>query len=166
MSKIKLLTIAVVGLLLINISVVAFLFFRKAPLPPMPTPGRPGIEQTGPKNIIVEKLHFDKGQVALYEVLIEQHQGKIRPLNDSISLAKKELYATLNSENFAGKDALIARLGLLQRQVELTHYEHFTGIKAICKPEQKEYFDELTKELAMFFTQGKREGGPPRPARK
>ena len=158
MSKIKLLTIAVIGLLIVNLATVAFLLLRK----PFQHPeGRPPMEQAGPKNIIIDKLHFDKEQVAQYESLIEQHQAKIKSLNDSINIAKNELYSTLTSENFTGKDSLIDRLGLLQRQVELTHYDHFAAIKKLCKPDQIEAFNNLTKELAGFFAPVKKEGPPP-----
>lgn len=158
MSKIKLLTIAVIGLLIVNLATVAFLLLRK----PFQHPeGRPPMEQAGPKNIIIDKLHFDKEQVAQYESLIEQHQAKIKSLNDSINIAKNELYSTLTSENFTGKDSLIERLGLLQKQVELTHYNHFASILAICKPDQIEAFNNLTKELAGFFAPVKKEGPPP-----
>lgn len=158
MSKIKLLAIAVVGLLIVNLATVAFLLLRK----PFQHPeGRPPVEQAGPKNIIVDKLHFDEEQVAQYEALIEQHQEKIKSLNDSINIAKNELYSTLTRDNFIGKDSLIDRLGFLQRQVELTHYDHFASIRAICKPDQLEAFNNLTKELAGFFAPVKKEGPPP-----
>ena len=167
MSKIKLLSIAVIGLLAINITVVAFLLLKQ---PPHPREGRQGpgkesmppMEQTGPKNIIVDKLHFDKEQTAQYESLIEQHQVIMKSLNDSIKDAKNDLYLSLTNENFTGKDSLIAILGLLQRQVELTHYDHFAAIKKLCKPNQLENYAALTKELARFFAPARKDGPPPR----
>lgn len=167
MSKIKLLSIAVIGLLLINIAIVSVLIFRK---PSSPPGGRPPMGQEGrqpgqnerPKKIIIEKLHFDKEQSAQYEKLIVQHQAIIKSLNDSIKDAKNDLYLSLTNENFTGKDSLIAKLGLLQRQVELTHYEHFAAIKKLCKPDQLENYAALTKELARFFAPPKKEGPPPR----
>ncbi|CAN5618400.1 hypothetical protein BH11BAC3_BH11BAC3_01570 [soil metagenome] len=167
MSKIKLLSIAVIGLLLINIAIVAFLMFKKPPpslgeRPPMGQQGRPPGQDAGPKKIIIEKLHFDKEQAAQYERLIEQHQAIIKSLNDSIKDAKNELYSSLTNENFTGKDSLIAKLGLLQRRVELTHYEHFAAIKKLCKPDQLENYAALTKEISRFFAPPKKDGPPPR----
>ena len=167
MSKIKLLSIAVIGLFIINIAVVGFLMFRKPPTPPGGTPpmgqeGRPPGQNEGPKKVIIEILHFDKEQAAQYEILIEQHQTIIKSLNDSIKDVKNELYSSLNKENFTGKDSLIAKLGLLQRRIELTHYEHFAAIKKLCKPEQLENYASLTKELARFFAPGKNNPRPPK----
>ena len=167
MSKIKLLSIAVIGLLLINIAIVSFLMFRKPPFPPGGRPPmgqeeRPPGQNDGPKKIIIDKLHFDKEQATQYENLIKQHQALIKSLNDSIKDAKNNLYSSLTNETFTGKDSLIAKLGLLQRQVELTHYEHFAAIKKLCKPDQLENYAALTKELARFFAPPKKEGPPPR----
>lgn len=167
MSKIKLLSIAVIGLLLINIAVVGFLLLKKPPHPREDRPGpgeegMPAMEQTRPKNIIIDKLHFDKDQSAQYETLIEQHQAIMKSLNDSIKVAKNDLYSSLNNETFTGKDSLIAKLDLLQIQVERTHYDHFAAIKKLCKPEQLENYAALTKELARFFAPGKNNQRPPK----
>ncbi len=122
--------------------------------------GKPPMEQAGPKNIIIDRLHFDKEQTAQYEQLIEQHQSAIRTLNDSIKIAKNNLYQSLTDENTAGKDSLIAKLSLLQRKIELTHYDHFASIRTLCKPDQLEAFNNLTKELARFFGHKKKKGRP------
>lgn len=150
MSKIKLLTIAVIGLLAINIGIVGFLLLRK---PPMPTKGMPQAEQKeGPKKIIIDKLHFDKEQVAAYEALIVEHRKSVKGLKDSISNTKNNLYQSLTKETFTGKDSLINLLSVLQKRIESVHYEHFTQIKNLCKPEQMADFDKLTNELALYFT--------------
>lgn len=159
MSKIKLLSIAVIGLLFVNLGLVAFLFFRK---PPHTAGGRPPLSKDGPKKLIIERLHLDKEQVTQYEHIIEVHQAGIKSLDDSIKIAKNNLYQSLTDENFTSRDSLIARLGLLQRKIELTHYDHFAAIRKICNPEQLAYFNGLTKDLAKFFAPIKKEGRPPK----
>jgi periplasmic protein CpxP/Spy len=158
MSKIKLLTIAVIGLLAVNTGIVGFLLLRK---PPIPAEGmRPG-KPEGPKKMIIEKLHFDEAQVAAYETLISEHKKSVKELKDSISDTKKNLYQSLKTESFAGKDSLVNVLSALQKRMELVHYEHFAQIKKLCKPEQIEAFNALTNELAFYFTTEKK--GPPPP---
>lgn len=159
MSKIKLLTISVIGLMIVNLGMVAFLLLQKPPFRP---DGRPPLEKTGPKKIIIDKLHFDAEQAVQYEHLIDQHQLIIKPLNDSIKIVKNNLYQSLANENDSIKNSLIAKLGLLQRQVELTHYEHFLAIKKLCKLDQLEDFNKLSKELAGFFAPPKKDGPPPK----
>lgn len=149
MSKEKLLTIAVIGLLLINVCTVGFFFFAK---PPQQPGGPPPFGKMEPKNQIVESLEFNEQQVADYEKLIAQHRQTIRELNDRIQETKSSLYRSLASENNAVKDSLINTLGSLQMQIETTHYNHFKDIKALCKPEQLDSFNDLTGQLAHFFS--------------
>lgn len=160
MSKLKLLTIAVIGLLIMNIAVVGFLLMRKPPHPPGERPLM--TQEGGPRNIIIERLHFDGDQVEEYEKLITEHQSAIRQIDDSIRMMKNELYHTLTSDSFAGKDSLVDRLGILQKEIELTHYDHFARIKKICKPAQMEEFNKLTEELARLFAPGKKGSPPPK----
>ncbi len=166
MSKLKLLSIAVISLLLINIAIVGYLFFLKPPFPPNGRPpmcqyGGPPMKNEGPKKMIIERLHFYKEQVASYEMLIEAHKASLNSLNDSIKIAKNNLYQSLQNENFTGKDSLINLLGSLQKQIEILHFEHFAQLRKLCKPEQLKNFNELTVELAQFFTPDKK--GPPPP---
>ena len=158
MSKIKLLTIAVIGLLVTNTILVGFLLLKK---PPVPMEAMPPGKREGPKKIIIERLHFDTAQVAQYELLITDHRKAIRQLKDSISETKNELYQSLQTDSFTGKDSLTNLLSALQKRIETVHYDHFAQIKKLCKPAQREAFNELTHELAFYFTT-ERKGPPPR----
>jgi protein CpxP len=160
MSKVTLLSIAIAGLIAVNLGLMAFLFFRK---PPMEGPERPGMgmHPDGPKKIIIERLHFDPQQVAQYEQLIEQHRSAIRKLDQDIRDTKNNLYATLPDSLHAGRDSLQNRLGSLQREIETVHYQHFEAIRQLCHPDQLAYFTDLTHDLARYFAPGK--NGPPPP---
>lgn len=157
MNKIKLLSIAVTGLLLINIGILAFLFLRK----PMHSPGDEPMGK-GPRSVIIEKLHFDKEQVAEYEKLITIHQQTIQELDGQIRETKKQLYTTLAAETGTNKDSLQNKLGEIQKKIESVHFSHFEAIKKLCKPGQMEYFKSLTGELAKYFVSGKKSPQPPR----
>lgn len=167
MSKIKLLTIAVVALLMVNIGIVVFLFTKKAPMPPdggplMGMQGRPPGKDVGPKIIIIERLQFDKEQIQAYEKLIQVHQVAIELYGDSIKVAKNNLYQSLQTKNLLSNDSLINKLSRLQKQIELVHYNHFVELKKICKPEQLVAFNALTEELAGFFAPNKKNRKPPK----
>lgn len=159
MSKLKLLNIALVGLIVINLVLVTFLFFRK----PLNLPGgQPPVSKRGPQEMVIKQLHFDKDQVSQYENLIEVHKNSIKMFEDSISITKNELYKSLENENISTKDSLISRLGTLQKEIELTHYDHFADIKKICKPDQIVYYNELISKLADFFSPKNRPPPPPK----
>jgi Spy/CpxP family protein refolding chaperone len=159
MEKTKLLTITVIGLLLLNFATLGFLFISgtKGHKPPHDIPeGR-----HEPKEIIIERLHFDANQQKEYGQLIEWHRRKIRQLEDSIRVSKNELYMLFNNDivDEKAKVTLINEIALFQKQIEATHFKHFEDIKKLCKPEQQVYFNELTEELGRLFSRNK----PPRP---
>ncbi len=143
MNKIKLLTFLVVSLVMLNIGLVCFFVFTNK-----------GFEKRMPKEIIIEKLHFDKQQIRLYEAKIEEHQREIRTLNDSINSTKNKLYQLLNTNtiNEAKKDSLIQLISKQQNQIENVHFNHYLDIKSICKKAQIADFTNLTTELAQIFS--------------
>jgi protein CpxP len=148
MERTKLLTITIIGLLLINLATLGFLFLNGPKPGGMPHEGR-----RQPKEIIIEKLHFDANQQKEYEKLILWHRGKIDQLDDSIRQTKNTLYSGLSESdiNTKTKDSLITLLNAYQKQVEETHFKHFEDIKKLCKPDQQEDFMALTTELSRIF---------------
>lgn len=145
MNKTKLLSVAVIALLVLNFGILGFLFLSKKHEPN----GR-----KMPREIVIEKLHFDENQIVEYEKIIEEHQKAIRNLDDSIRKTKNELYQLLNEEkiNSAQKDSLYLQLANYQKQIETTHFNHFLEIKRLCKKEQLADYKNLTEELSKIFS--------------
>ncbi|MGC4039376.1 MAG: hypothetical protein QM710_00880 [Flavobacterium sp.] len=148
MEKTKLLTVAVIGLLLINFGTLGFLLLGgpKGHLPPHE--GRPE-----PKQVIIEKLHFDAVQQEAYAKLIQWHRGEIDSLDANIREAKNELYSQLSQQetDIKTKDSLIAVINSNQKQIEQTHFKHFEDIKKLCHKDQLKDFNALTEELFHIF---------------
>ncbi|MFT6749198.1 MAG: protein CpxP [Flavobacterium sp.] len=144
MNKTKLLSIAVIALLLLNFGILSFLFFSK---------GNHPRDKKMPREIIIEKLHFSKNQIFAYEKTIEIHQNTIRDLDNSIRETKNELYQLLNSDKIDSvqKNSLFIQLANYQREIETTHFNHFLDIKKICTKEQLADYNDLTKELGRIF---------------
>jgi hypothetical protein len=159
MSKTTLLSIAIGVLLLMNLGLMTFIFLAK---PPQEAPGAPGRPPEGPKRLIIERLHFNQQQVALYERLIHAHRAAIRSLEAEIRHTKNNLYNTLTDSIHTGKDSLQNRLGSLQRDIETVHYTHFEDIRRLCHPDQLAYFASLTQDLAAYFAPGKNGMPPPK----
>ena len=63
MNKTKLLSVAVIALLVLNFGILGFLFLSKKHEPN----GR-----KMPREIVIEKLHFDENQIVEYEKIIKQ----------------------------------------------------------------------------------------------
>ncbi|MFN3755081.1 hypothetical protein [Flavobacterium sp.] len=151
MERTKLLTITVIGLLLLNIATLSFLFLNRT------MPDRLSHDRPKPREIIIDRLHFDANQQKEYDKLIQWHRGEINQLDDNIRQVKNDLYARLSEKeiNVKTKDSLITLLNLYQKQIEETHFKHFEDIKKLCKPEQQEDFETLTEELARIFAPNK-----------
>ena len=145
MNKTKLLSFAVIALLLLNFGILVFLFLSKDKDGPR---GR-----KMPREIVIEKLHFNDNQIIEYDKKIKIHRETITTLDDSIKVVKNELYQLLNFEtvDLVKKDSLYSKLANYQKQVETTHFNHFLEIKAICKKEQLADYNDLTKELSSLF---------------
>ena len=152
MEKTKLLTISVIGLLLLNLATLSFLFLNgpRGHKPPFDGPPRDGQK---PREIIIDKLHFDANQQKEYDKIIQWHHGEINKLDDNIRQTKNELYSQLSKSevNVKTKDSLIAVINSFQKQIEQTHFRHFEDIKKICHQNQLEDFNDLTEELSKIF---------------
>lgn len=147
MDKIKLLTISVITLLLLNIMTLFFLISSVGGGP------QRGMNRPRPDKIIIDKLHFDAQQQKEYRKLIHWHRTQINAFDSQIHKTKQELYLQLLKSKVDVKveDSLINNLSNLQKQIEATHFKHFQDIKKLCKNEQIRDFDELTEELTHIF---------------
>ena len=157
MDKIKLLTYSVIGLLLLNVGIIGFLFFSR--------PNRnPEENHRRPKEFISEKLHFDANQNEKYESIIPIYKDKIDSLDAINRKLKSELYSQLKLQvvNSARKDSIINLFLANQKQIEQLHFKHFLDIKNICKASQLQDFNALTQELGKMFSNQNSKPHPPR----
>ena len=151
MSKVRVLVIAVITLILLNVALVVF-FVSRVPMHFGPPP-RPD----GPKRIIIERLHFDAGQIDAYEQAIAEHMQQVEEKTSEQKRLRNELYALFQGPDRSGADSIASAIGAVQAQIELIHFKHFQAIEAICRPDQKADFIALSHELARLFR------GPPGP---
>lgn len=131
----------IAALLVLNAILAMFLFFKN--------PKHRGEDR--PRNIIVEKLHFSKEQVAEYDILIANHRKQIRSNQDQLNALKNKLYGQLVVENI-NPDSIFINIAEVQRNIEKIHFDHFKYIKKLCTKDQMQAFDSLSKELAEIFS--------------
>src|ERR1043165_9112424 len=120
MDKIKLLTIAVSGLLLLNFGMLAKMMFQHPPHGPGPGPGpdgRPG----GPKMIIIERLKLDAEQQKKYEVMVDYHKSTMDSLHQAGMKMKDELYGLLKSGSNDSilTDPILLRIAENEKKIEM-----------------------------------------------
>ncbi len=152
MNKVKLLSIVSIILVICNIAIITFLLMQRH--------GPPHRHHPGPRNLIIEKLNFDKKQIEEYDKLIEWHRREINKHQSDMLQLKHHLYHQLVVDSISTtKDSLINEISLKQIEIEKTNYKHFEDIKKICKSAQLKAFDNLSIELADMF--GPHDGPPP-----
>ena len=142
MDKVKLLRISVGALVVLNIATLTFLAIAPHHNRPMP------------REIIIDRLHFDASQQKEYDKLIAWHRKKIDSLERKMRFTKNNLYLQLlrNAPDDKLKDSLISEVSMYQKQIEETHFRHFSDIRALCHPDQMRDFYALTGDLAQLFS--------------
>ncbi len=151
MKKITVLTLTIVALLLVNMVTLVFLFFGSSHSDRIL---RPDLKQRfQPKAIIIKELNLNAQQVKSYEHLIANHRATIDSLDQIIRNYKRELYQNLaNNDGDTADSELINKINHAQKQIEITHYNHFVGIKKICNSNQIEKYKLLTTQLNHLFS--------------
>jgi len=147
MNKNKIISIFIGVLLISNLLLIAFIFLNKS---------KGFRRHEGPRDIIIERLNFNKKQIADYDVLIEGHKKAIRQNDEAILALKDQLYLNLSKdEKVLINDSLANEIGKLQTQVEYLNYHHFEDIKKLCHKEQLTNFNALMKDIAKLFSRHK-----------
>lgn len=122
-----------------------------------------GFNPDKPKNIIIEKLQFDKQQIVSYQKLIDQHRKDISENDFKILAVKNQLYSYLKTkESEIPMDSLTNEIGTIQKEIEEIHFKHFLAIKALCKPEQLSKFDILADNFSDIFNHKKHQKQHPK----
>lgn len=108
----------------------------------------------GPRNEIIEKLHFDEKQVAQYDVLIHGHRSAIEKAQRELQEQKQKLYENLEAPF---SDSILQEILKVESKIEHIHFNHFKDIEKLCRPDQKKYFKALNREIARLFSPGKKQ---------
>ena len=113
--------------------------------------GRDG-QGGGPRNEIIDRLHFDAAQVTQYDSLIVTHRKMVGEKEKEIQGLRTSLFMGVSDGIDANlKDSWVRRIGVLHADIQQIHFAHFLDIQKICKPEQQGDFALLTKDLSKMF---------------
>lgn len=151
MNKSTFYQIVIIALLMLN----AFLMFKLYS-------GEPRMNRhsrmEGPRNRIIQKLNFDKSQVAEFEKMVKIHQKTIIEKDHEIMRLKKKILESLRTDSITDQSYLYNQIGELQAQIEAIHFNHFLEIKKMCRDDQLSDFEELSHRLAEHFSRRHKRG--------
>jgi len=132
MNKHKFYIIIIAVLVLINLTFM-LLFFNQNKIP----------HHKGPRNMIIEALHFDDEQIKQYDILITDHKHLMRK-------GKRELNDLRESYFLATIDSASLLLSNSYMHIENVNKNHINDIMELCNSSQKDEFIILIKEKSLF----------------
>ena len=132
MNKQKFYIIIIGVLILINLTLM-WLFFNQ----------NNSSKKCGPRDMIIEALHFDDEQIREYDLLIKDHRILMRK-------GKSELYNFRKSYFLTDSDSALSLLSNSYSNLENINKNHINEIMEICNSSQKEDFRIVIKENALF----------------
>ena len=125
--------IIIIGvLILINLTLM-WLFFNQ----------NNSSKKCGPRDMIIEALHFDDEQIREYDLLIKDHRILMRK-------HKSELYNFRKSYFLTDSDSALSLLSNSYSNLENINKNHINEIMEICNSSQKEDFRIVIKENTLF----------------
>ena len=132
MNKERFYIIVIGVLILINLTFM-WLFFNQ----------ENSSKKGGPRDMIIEALHFDNEQIREYDLLIKDHRILMRK-------GKGELYNFRKSYFLTDSDSALSLLSNSYSNLENINKNHINEIMEICNSSQKEDFRIVIKENALF----------------
>ena len=125
--------IIIIGILiLINLILMSFFLNRNN-----------SSKKGGPKDMIIESLHFDDEQIREFDLLIKDHRILMRK-------GKSQLYNFRKLYFLTDSDSALFLLSNSYSNIERINKNHINDIMEICTASQKEYFRVLIKENTLF----------------
>ena len=140
----KLLVFSTIALLIINIVLVYFLWNNKHKSPRKERGGERG-------DWVVNELKLDDQQKAEHKKLKDAHFANIKPVFDSISASRRQLYQLLKeaTPNDSLVDHYTRLIGEQHTRISKYTFEHFRQLRAICNPEQQVKLDSVVQRIVL-----------------
>lgn len=140
----RILTIAVVLLLITNIALVAFFVMGKNKKSSNHQGGRPD-----PTEMMAKELNMTEDQKELHKQLREEHQKNIKPLFDSVKAAKIAYYSLVKDSTVS--DSMVTAYGqrISERQsaIDKLTFDHFKKMRKLFTADQIPKYDEFLQKM-------------------
>lgn len=162
MERNKLLSIAVVLLLVLNLGTLAYLFFTAGIKPPLPPPH--GEHQPPPFAPMLKKqLQLSDEQTKQVQQIHEGHLQKMDSLEKQYRQALQQYFDLLQQNNFQQqqKDSLENILSLITKQRAAEAFHHFYSIKETLNPQQALLYQQQLPQILEPVLHDRKNSLPP-----
>lgn len=157
LSSFRLLWGIIIVLVLLNVSLLAWLWLAPTRMPGGGWPrGGPG--PAGAESFLAEQLHFTPAQRTRFDSLRTTYFRQMRPLMERAHANRLNYFQLLNDTTLTDQQLAqrAAATHAIMTQVDVLTLRHFQQVAALCTPAQREQLAEVLAELPML-----RGGGPP-----
>lgn len=144
MTNNRILTIAVVLLLLTNIALIVFMLSDKRH-----DSNRRPYRGKDPSEVMIKELKMSEEQQSQYKQMREEHFKNLKPLFDSIRAARTALFGMIKNPELSDSLVIVYRHRIsdgMARVDEMT-FNHFRKLRTIFASEQQPKFDSLVQKM-------------------
>ncbi len=140
----KILTIAVVLLLITNIALVVFMVMGKNKRNTKYAGGKGDLSE-----MMAKELNMTEQQKKNHKQLKDEHFKNIRPLLDSVRATKTALFALVKDPtvNDSAVNLYTQRISETQATIDKLTFAHFKRIRNLFTAEQQPKFDEFVQKM-------------------
>jgi protein CpxP len=146
MKKINFLIACIIALLVLNAATL-FIIFR---MHLNSAPDRDHGGEKGPAEFIIRKLKLDDAQQQQFAILRDEHRHSMDRSHEE-DMRLHHIYFGLIKTAQPDKaivDSIAGLIGNQRREVALATFDHFQKLRAICRDDQKVFFDDAIDEIA------------------
>ncbi|NOT76159.1 MAG: periplasmic heavy metal sensor [Cyclobacteriaceae bacterium] len=161
-DKSRFMVFMIVALVLLNLGTLGVVFMNR---PPHGGPG-PGRSPEGPGMLLMDKVGFTEEQRAAYRLLMDEHRNLMHSSEDSIRFYKEQLFSYLPASNSTSAELSAVAISRLQKKIEMTTFDHFVKVRALCTPDQATKFDAIIQEVLKMMAPPKGPGQGPGPGKR
>lgn len=143
MNQIKFYRFVMVGLLLLNMFVLAFFLFNQSDPRPNRPPRNPSFQEEVP-----QMLELDSAQQLIFDDLADQHNKQISTINQQQQALLLPYFGSIASDSAAETNEFVLTQfqALERKKLEIT-YQHFVAVKNILSPQQIPLFKILMGKI-------------------
>ncbi len=137
MKRQKVLWLAIIALVILNLSCLVFILRPQRPMPP-----------ENFDSVLIATLHLNKEQVKKFDIFKRQHHEQMVQIDEQMQLPYNQYFTLLNgNRNILKEDSLSNILATLYKKKAVITYQHFADIKALCNADQQQNFSRLVPLL-------------------
>jgi protein CpxP len=156
-DKSKLLWVAVIALLVLNFSTLAFIWFRHPP-------DHHEHEMHGGNvaDFLIHELSFSDEQVKKFDELKKDHHERVENIQHALHDLHDDFFNLMKADviDSSKVNSVADAMALKQKEIETVTFNHFSEVRKLCDADQKKKFDKVIDEAMRMMAP--RPPGPPR----